>query len=149
MDYQVFTEPPVNFVPKMVVVGCMVECDGRLLFLKRSSKSHQGGTFSIPAGKLDAGETHLQTAKRELFEETGIQLEESALIYSGALYQSIPFMDYVFHLYRTEFERFPKVSLNHEHSDFVWVTADEALLLPLIAGGREALYYHNLWKESN
>ena len=149
MDYQIFLEPPVNFVPKMIVVGCMVECDGRMLFLKRSSQSHQGGTFSIPGGKLEPGETPLQAVSRELFEETHIQLEKSALTYAGVFFQKIPFIDFVFHLFRVELESFPKITLSHEHSDYMWVTYDEALLLPLIAGGREALYYHYLWKESH
>lgn len=37
------------------------------------------GTWGLPGGHLEKGETVFQTAKRELFEETGIITKDSAL----------------------------------------------------------------------
>jgi len=50
--------------------------DGRVL-IERQFRYSMGGVYvEIPAGKLDAGETSLQTAKRELLEETGYTARE-------------------------------------------------------------------------
>lgn len=39
---------------------------------------------SLPAGMIDKGETALQAAKREMFEETGLKLKDARVIHSGA-----------------------------------------------------------------
>ena len=51
----------------------------------------------IPAGKLDAGETPLEGAARELREETGIIANNYE--YLGELYTSPAFLDEVIHMY--------------------------------------------------
>ncbi|MBE6896329.1 MAG: NUDIX hydrolase [Ruminococcaceae bacterium] len=51
----------------------------------------------IPAGKLDAGETPLEGAARELREETGIVANN--YLYLGELYTSPAFLDEVIHMY--------------------------------------------------
>ena len=51
----------------------------------------------IPAGKLDAGETPLEGAERELREETGIVANN--YLYLGELYTSPAFLDEVIHMY--------------------------------------------------
>ena len=51
----------------------------------------------IPAGKLDAGETPLEGAARELREETGIIAKNYK--YLGELYTSCAFLDEVIHMY--------------------------------------------------
>lgn len=42
------------------------------MLLARRGKALGHGLWSLPGGKLDAGETALDAAHRELFEETGI-----------------------------------------------------------------------------
>jgi len=45
--------------------------DGKLLFERQFRYPHQRVFIEFPAGKIDAGEDALATAKRELVEETG------------------------------------------------------------------------------
>lgn len=45
--------------------------DGRVLLERQFRYPLRREFIEIPAGKLDHGETHLETAKRELLEETG------------------------------------------------------------------------------
>jgi ADP-ribose pyrophosphatase len=45
--------------------------DGRVLLERQYRYPHRREFIEIPAGKLDPGESHLVTAKRELLEETG------------------------------------------------------------------------------
>lgn len=56
----------------------------KLLILNRvGEKGAVSNDWCIPGGHVDSGETFLQAAKRELFEETGIDMSESLLIPVG------------------------------------------------------------------
>ena len=46
--------------------------DHEILLLKRPDEAHCGGLWSFPGGKVEAGETPLTAARRELTEETGL-----------------------------------------------------------------------------
>jgi ADP-ribose pyrophosphatase len=52
--------------------------DGRVLVVRQFRYSMQRTYVEIPAGKIDAGESALQTARRELLEETGYVAREWA-----------------------------------------------------------------------
>lgn len=59
-----------------VGVGILVIRDGRVLLGKRLG-SHGAGTWSAPGGRLEYGEALLDCARRELAEETGLELGEA------------------------------------------------------------------------
>jgi ADP-ribose pyrophosphatase len=52
--------------------------DGRVLIVRQWRYAMKRAYVEIPAGKIDPGETSLQTAKRELLEETGYVAREWA-----------------------------------------------------------------------
>ena len=95
----------------------------RVLFLRRSGGKYEGSWWPV-AGTPEAGEAPLETAKRELKEETGLSPESWQSF--GA---DIPNVDGVrvlkaFVVYIGENE---EVRLNYEHDDMRWLSADEAL----------------------
>lgn len=51
--------------------GILSDDEGRVLLQLRGDKK----TWAIPGGSMELGESTLDTAKREFFEETGIQVE--------------------------------------------------------------------------
>lgn len=57
-----------------VGVGVFVFKDGKFAMLQRKG-SHGEGTWSIPGGHLEFGESFEQTAIREVQEETGLSIE--------------------------------------------------------------------------
>ena len=61
-----------------VTLACVVHCKGKFLFVEEFE--HGKLTLNQPAGHLEADESLLEGAKRELFEETGIQEEMQSLI---------------------------------------------------------------------
>ena len=50
--------------------------DGRILLERQFRYPHGREFIEVPAGKVDPGEPHLETAKRELLEETGYAATE-------------------------------------------------------------------------
>ena len=53
--------------------------DGAALFMKRAAPDALAGTWCVPGGKTEGDETAAQTAVREVFEETGREVPDSAL----------------------------------------------------------------------
>jgi len=61
-----------------VAVGVIIR-DGHVLIARRPKHAHQGGLLEFPGGKVEPGETVQQALVREIAEETGLKLIESAL----------------------------------------------------------------------
>jgi 8-oxo-dGTP diphosphatase len=58
-----------------VCVAVVVERDGRVLLLRRGPGRTWPGTWSLPGGRLEWGETLADCCARELREETGLEVE--------------------------------------------------------------------------
>jgi len=56
-----------------VAVGVILAPDGTILIAKRPDKTHQGGLWEFPGGKVEQGETLFDALKRELLEELAIE----------------------------------------------------------------------------
>ena len=65
--------------------------DGRVLLERQFRYPHGREFLEIPAGKIDPGEAHLDTAKRELREETGYEAGEWTRL--GVLHPAIAYTD--------------------------------------------------------
>jgi ADP-ribose pyrophosphatase YjhB (NUDIX family) len=63
----------------VVGVGGVVIREGRALLICRGHEPYKG-TWSIPGGKLEVGETIPQAVRREMKEETGLDVEVGELI---------------------------------------------------------------------
>lgn len=141
-----FITPPDDFHPTLDVAGCYCEHAGKLLFLKRAPKKPRPDTWCIPGGKLEVGETPLMAAIRETDEEIGVSLDEKGLEDVGTVYIRLPHVDFTFYRFRTVLKTRPKLTLAlDEHVEAKWVTLEEALQLPLMPGGVEALLHYRDW----
>jgi ADP-ribose pyrophosphatase len=65
--------------------------DGRVLLERQFRYPHRREFIELPAGKMDPGEEHLQTARRELLEETGYVAADWRRL--GLIHTSIAYSD--------------------------------------------------------
>jgi len=110
--------------------GVILFNSGKVLLLRHSSiSSRGGGHWDFPKGHIDDGETEIQTALRELEEETGIvQVKvvdgfRDTIIYTFPGRQEHIGKEVVFFIATTKES---KVTLSHEHIDYSWLDFDSA-----------------------
>lgn len=107
----------------LVVCVWVYDDAGRLLLTRRAPEKTFAGTWENSGGAAKAGETSLQAIRRELFEETGIQAEESEfrLIASGTDRNA----HYDFYCLRRNIPVSQIVLLPGETDDVKWVTFEQ------------------------
>lgn len=115
-----------------VTVGVLVLNPEGKVFLMVSPKWK--GNYSVPGGHIEYGEKIEDTAKREIKEETGLDIFDiqflmvQECIFSEEFYKKkhFIFLDYIARAKDT------KATLDgREGTEYVWVTIDEALSLSL------------------
>ncbi|MGN0594619.1 MAG: NUDIX domain-containing protein [Hominimerdicola sp.] len=99
--------------------------DGKILVTKRHPDKPFGGKWEITGGSVLAGETPLVGARRELFEETGLNAETSQLIYMGQILREKSGCVHNFYLYKGDFSEKDIVLQESETVDFKIIPPDE------------------------
>ncbi len=84
------------------------------------------GVFDIPKGRQDDGESSLQTAKRECFEECSIMISDDEMF----LVDSSPHVNGHLTTFCARTAQVPNITINPhsgilEHADFKWVDREE------------------------
>ena len=131
----VLKDRPADFSPKVEVSGCFLQYEGKILLLLRQDHKPEGNTWSVPAGKVDPGESPLEAIIREVREETGYSGEPKNYRKVGTFYVRCPERDFIYHTFHLALESLPEVILEDSaHKEFRWMTPEEALALPLIHG---------------
>lgn len=122
-------------IPRESAGGIIVGSDGRIALVQQHNNS-----WSFPKGGLEAGESELEAARREIFEETGLQGLQlvgelgSYERYSIALDGKSENPDWglrrrTFFLFTTTETEFRADAHDEEITDVRWVSVDEALAL--------------------
>lgn len=126
------TAIPQGCTASFECVGAFVEYDGTILFLKRDPTIIYGGTWGMPAGKIEPGETRTEAMARELREEAGLSISLSDREhFCETVFVELPETGlFAFHIYRVLLPERPSIRLlPGENTDHRWMTPDEALAL--------------------
>ena len=107
---------------KTKIAGIIVFQEGsynkKVLLLQKHN-----GKYDLPKGHVEEGETFLEGALRECYEETGLHHHQHLDVYPYH-YISVPSKKWLrFYL---GFATTPTIQLSNEHSDYHWATVDEA-----------------------
>ena len=133
-----------NERPRVILVNrCFVLEDKKILLIKRaSSDSHAPDLWECPGGKLDQGQDLSRAREREVMEETGLLVNlthplvyADSYIISEGKYVGMPYIC-LFGIAKSEGG---KLKLSFEHSDYAWVTYDEAMSYEITPETRKAL----------
>ena len=85
----------IHYQNPNVVTGCIPEWDDRILLCKRAIEPRYG-TWTLPAGFLENGESSMFGAAREAMEEANAQVREMSLF----CVFSIPHINQIYTMYR-------------------------------------------------
>ena len=118
--------PPLDSDKRVrAVISCLLKNGDDILVLKRSE--HVGsfqGYWSCISGYLEKGEDPLQTAFREVFEETQIQEDQiSKHTYAGPFYPEAGEVVFEAHWFLLE-TKTKEVTLDWEHDACKWVNRE-------------------------
>lgn len=95
--------------------------DEKVLLLKRcDSTGWEPNKFALVGGKIEDGETPKEGTIREIFEETGLQIND--FIGNFVIRMNGDHIEYVF---VATIEGEPAITLNGEHSEYGWFTTEQ------------------------
>lgn len=116
---------------KVRVLAAVIQCCGTYLLCQRPSHKRHGGLWEFPGGKLEPGESLLETAIRELAEELDIRVTGVGEVLFTA---RDPGSEFAIAFVPTSIEGDPKCL---EHTDLCWLTLDEMQQMPLAPADRQ------------
>jgi ADP-ribose pyrophosphatase len=105
-----------------------VDGDGRVLLVRQYRYAVGAYVWELPAGRLDAGETPEEGARRELVEEAGLEAGRVEPLLS--FYTTPGFCDEVIHVFRaSDLRVVPARPEEDERIEPTWFALDEALAM--------------------
>ncbi|MDE6150349.1 MAG: NUDIX domain-containing protein [Ruminococcus sp.] len=109
----------------VVVNAVAVNQDNKILITKRHPDKTYGGLWETTGGSAISGETSINAAVRELFEETGLKAKPSELAYCGTLVREKSNSIHDFYLYKGSFSENDIVLQEGETVDFKLSTPEK------------------------
>ena len=124
-------ERPLDRRAPVATVGALIEDEqGRYLMVRTHKWGHRWG---IPGGKIERGEESEAALRREIREETGLEISEARFVMVQDCIDSEEFQrpEHFLLLNYHARSRPGQVILNDEAEEFVWVSAGEAAAMDL------------------
>ncbi len=118
-----------NFAKTILTVkAVIINDDNEILLLKRSKKSRNSGKWDLPGGTLEKGELIEEALKREILEETGLEVEVDDILGTAEFVKEAKqFKDEKRGLRFLAYCKDEEVKISDEHQKFRWFSFDEAL----------------------
>lgn len=114
-------------VQKIIAAGVVKNGDKILVIQRASDDDAFAGLWEIPSGKREELEKTADAVRREVFEETGLDVEVGDPV--GVFDFQVDKPDEIRDAIQISFLAIPKgpteVKLSHEHQKFAWITEKE------------------------
>ncbi len=108
----------------------VINVHNQVLLLKRADNR----LWCYPGGQAQKGERSYETALRELTEECGFHLNDSAMSFVGTYPGMLEGQTVDIAVFQVDLPTRPTVKLSSEHVDYAWVTTKQALETLALAG---------------
>jgi mutator protein MutT len=115
---------------EVVVLAAVIRQGTRYLVARRPAHKRHGGLWEFPGGKVLAGETWIEAARRELDEELGVRVRSVA---DPLHWQRDTGSEFVIVFVPVEIEGEPRCI---EHTELLWASLDELTRLDLAPADR-------------
>ncbi len=115
---------------KIVAKAVVLNADGHVLLLRRSkTDTHRAGHWDFPGGANEPSEDLIAGVAREVYEETGLTIQQSGLtLVYAATEPWAPSNESVTRLlFVARCPSESRVTLSFEHDDYKWVDVAQAL----------------------
>ena len=104
-----------------VVVGAVIHRNGLILLLKRRGDDFMGGLVELPSGTVDSGEAIIDALKREVREETGLEIDDidsfiGTFDYTSGSGKKTRQLNFLIHTDKQEIKLNPE-----EHTESYWL----------------------------
>lgn len=128
---------------KQIAKVLIVDEAGEYLVLWRSNHPVFPNDPDLPGGTIEAGETPVEGAVREVLEEADIALspESLELMYKGSEYSE---HDTIYYLFTAHINARPEVTISWEHYSYHWLSKEDFLKA---AAAAKDTYMHMVSKE--
>lgn len=110
-----------------VATKSLIMFNGKTLIIKRSKYAGGEGDWEIAGGGLEFGEDLLDGLRREIHEEVGLAVCVDKLLY--AMTAMVSPQRQIVGLTYLSYADSDKVTLSHEHTDFLWATRKQLIEL--------------------
>jgi 8-oxo-dGTP diphosphatase len=126
-----------------VCVGAVVVSAGHLLLVRRG-RPPGAGAWSVPGGRVETGETLSAAVRREVLEETGVDVEPGPLVgWAERINADYHFVILDFAA-TPRLGELPSLTAGDDASDARWVPLPDVRSLPLVEGLAQFLELHGV-----
>ena len=133
---------PASAAPRpTVAVGGIAVVDGALLLVRRA-RPPQAGSWTVPGGRMEPGESLAQAVERELLEETALEVRCGGLV--GITERRGPDYHYVILDFRVTPIGSTRPRAGSDAAAVAWVPLGEVGSLDLVDGLEEFLVGHGV-----
>jgi ADP-ribose pyrophosphatase YjhB (NUDIX family) len=112
----------IHYQNPRIIVCCVVHWSDSILMCRRAIEPAQG-QWTLPSGFLECGETLEEGAARETFEETGVNVDPSALELYGVL--NMTAIEQVAVTFRVRIDPKPVLRIGPECDEVAFLTEEE------------------------
>ena len=106
-------------------IACIALNGGKVLIAHRNPVGQMGGRWEFPGGKVEEGESHVETVQREFKEEFGVDVNVGELIASSEFEHNLQTVNlYAYRIY-VPHDGMKKKFILTEHSEYAWVSFEE------------------------
>ncbi len=130
----------------LLIVRCFVRKGEEILILHRTEeRKYNPGKWELPGGKLEEWDDLERAVEKEALEETGLYVKiispdvfTDGKIVKHSAYTGMLYLELVFESRLIG----GKISLSSDHSEYKWVTPEDALDYDLSLESRKAIAYY-------
>lgn len=119
-----------DIVQRIATKAVIVNADGEVLILREAQTYTDGtniGRYHMPGGRIDPGEPFEDGLRREVIEETGLEIEIGKPLYVGEWYPVIHGVKHhIVAIFFTCTPKSEKITLSEEHDDYKWINPEDA-----------------------